>query len=85
MEYCIRMSDIHAQLNGRYILQAVDLEVQPGEFVSIVGENGAGKTTLLKVVCGILKPSKGQVRVFGYDLCQFQWKPRKKGTKEKFF
>lgn len=72
MEYCIRISDIHVQLNGHYILRGVNLEVQPGEFVSIVGENGAGKTTLLKVACGILKPSKGRVHVFGYDLSQFK-------------
>jgi ABC-type Mn2+/Zn2+ transport system ATPase subunit len=72
MEYCIRISDIHVQLNGHYILRGVNLEVQSGEFVSIVGENGAGKTTLLKVVCGILKPSKGQVYVFGYDLSQYK-------------
>jgi ABC-type Mn2+/Zn2+ transport system ATPase subunit len=72
MEYCIRISDIHVQLNGHYILRGVNLQVQSGEFVSIVGENGAGKTTLLKVVCGILKPSKGQVYVFGYDLSQYK-------------
>jgi len=72
MEYCIRISDIHVQLSGHYILRGVNLEVQSGEFVSIVGENGAGKTTLLKVVCGILKPSKGQVYIFGNDLSQFK-------------
>lgn len=72
MEYCIRISDIHVQLNGHYIFRGVNLEVQSGEFVSIVGENGAGKTTLLKVVCGIFKPSKGQVHVFGYDLSQYK-------------
>jgi len=72
MEYCIRISDIHVQLNGHYILRVVNLEVQSGEFVSIVGENGAGKTTLLKVVCGILKPSKGHVHVFGHDLSEFK-------------
>ena len=72
MEYCIRISDIHVQLSGHYVLRGMNLEVQSGEFVSIVGENGAGKTTLLKVVCGILKPSKGQVHVFGYDLSQFK-------------
>jgi len=72
MEYCIRMSDVHVQLNGHYILRGLNLEVRSGEFVSIVGENGAGKTTLLKVVLGILKPSKGQVCVFNYDLSQYK-------------
>lgn len=39
------------------ILKGVDLEVQPGEIVSIIGPNGAGKSTLLKAIAGILKPS----------------------------
>lgn len=70
MGYCISMDDVHLQLSGHPILRGVNLYAQTGEFVSIVGENGAGKTTLLKVVSGILKPFKGQVSVFGYDLFQ---------------
>jgi ABC-type Mn2+/Zn2+ transport system ATPase subunit len=42
------MSDVYVQLSGRYILHGVNLKVQSGEFVSMVGKNGAGKTTLPK-------------------------------------
>jgi ABC-2 type transport system ATP-binding protein len=44
----------------------LDLEIQPGEFVSFLGPNGAGKTTTLKMLSGILYPSSGQVQVAGY-------------------
>lgn len=53
---------------GRIIaLRNVDLVVQPGEFVSILGRNGAGKTTLLNIISGISRPSSGTVQLFGTD------------------
>ena len=48
---------------GEEILKGVDLDLEPGEVVSIIGPNGAGKSTLLKVVAGLLKPSAGTVRM----------------------
>jgi ABC-type branched-subunit amino acid transport system ATPase component len=48
------------------ILNGVDLEVAPGEVVSIIGPNGAGKSTLLKTIVGLLDPKQGSV-VFGGD------------------
>ena len=47
------------------ILKGVDLEVHPGEIVSIIGPNGAGKSTLLKAIAGILKPSRGTIVLNG--------------------
>ncbi|MEI4613398.1 ABC transporter ATP-binding protein [Bacillus cereus] len=43
----------------------IDLQINPGEFVIIVGENGAGKTTLLKLMTGLYKPSNGSVVYYG--------------------
>ena len=50
------------------ILRGVDLELAPGETVSVVGPSGAGKTTLLMVVGGLERPSAGRVEVAGEDL-----------------
>ena len=46
-------------------LSDVDLEVQPGESVGVVGRNGAGKSTLLQLLCGVTAPSSGRVTVRG--------------------
>jgi energy-coupling factor transporter ATP-binding protein EcfA2 len=43
------------------------LEVEPGEWVSIMGDNGSGKTTLLHCLLGLRRPSQGRVEVLGYD------------------
>lgn len=45
------------------ILGPVDLEVWEGEFLSLVGPSGCGKSTLLRLVCGVLRPSRGTIRV----------------------
>lgn len=49
----------------RSVLSGVDLDVFAGDVVGVVGANGSGKTTLLKVIGGFLRPTKGEVRVFG--------------------
>ena len=57
--------DIHA-LNVYYgeshILRNVDLSVQPGQMVCLIGRNGVGKTTLLKTIIGLLQQRSGSVR-----------------------
>jgi branched-chain amino acid transport system ATP-binding protein len=49
-------------------LDAVSLEVRPGEIVALVGPNGAGKTTLLNTVAGLLRPAAGSVMLDGDDV-----------------
>jgi ABC-type cobalamin/Fe3+-siderophores transport system ATPase subunit len=71
MDYSIELAELHVRLGNASILQGVNMEAKPYEFISIVGANGAGKTTLLKVINGTLKPSKGKVCVLGHDLSQY--------------
>src|SRR5262245_25895201 len=48
-------------------LDSVDLAVEPGTILGVVGRNGAGKTTALRLIQGILYPDSGRIRVFGLD------------------
>jgi ABC-2 type transport system ATP-binding protein len=54
--------------SGFQALKAVNLEIRRGEIFALLGPNGAGKTTLISIVCGIVNPSAGQVRVDGHDI-----------------
>ncbi|HET9427548.1 MAG TPA: ABC transporter ATP-binding protein [Allosphingosinicella sp.] len=53
--------------SGLEALKTVDLDIKKGEIFALLGPNGAGKTTLISIVCGIVKPSSGQVLVAGHD------------------
>lgn len=59
------------------VLRGVNLHVQPGQFVTLVGANGAGKTTLLRIVATLLSPTSGQVSVGGWPLPQHADKVRR--------
>lgn len=54
--------------SGFMALEDVDLEIGRGEIFALLGPNGAGKTTLISIVCGIVNPSSGLVRVDGHDV-----------------
>jgi ABC-2 type transport system ATP-binding protein len=49
-------------------VEALDLEIEEGEIVGLLGPNGAGKTTAISMMCGVVTPSRGSVRVAGHDL-----------------
>ena len=54
--------------DGKPVLQGVNLDVQAGEIVAVIGRNGVGKTTLLRTLMGLLPASAGTVRLRGVDL-----------------
>ena len=54
--------------SGLEALKSVDLEIRKGEIFALLGPNGAGKTTLISIVCGIVTPTSGTVRVEGRDI-----------------
>lgn len=58
------------------ILQDIDLSVNKGEMISIVGKNGAGKTTLSSLICGFLQADKGRILLDGQDIAPLSIKER---------
>ena len=54
------------------ILRGVSLEIPKGSISAIVGGNGAGKSTTLKAICGICKPYRGKIKVFGKPVNKFR-------------
>ena len=60
------LSKIYA--SGFRALDNVNLEIRKGEIFALLGPNGAGKTTLIGIICGIVNPSAGTIRVDGHDI-----------------
>ena len=54
--------------SGFQALKNIDLQIRKGEIFALLGPNGAGKTTLISIICGIVNPSTGSVRVDGHDI-----------------
>ncbi len=54
--------------SGFQALRSVDLTIEKGEIFALLGPNGAGKTTLIGIICGIVKPTSGDVRADGCDV-----------------
>ena len=61
----IEFDHVSFAYDGGFVLDEVDLRVETRDFLSIVGPNAGGKTTLFKLILGLVKPTRGTVRVFG--------------------
>ena len=66
MGYMLEIKDIYKTFNAGTInekraLNGVNLNLNPGDFVTIIGGNGAGKSTMMNVLCGLYKPTSGQI------------------------
>jgi iron complex transport system ATP-binding protein len=66
----LALRGVSAGYGARTVLRAVDLVIEPGEWVAIVGPNGAGKSTLLRLMTGLLAPTAGEVAVDGRSLAR---------------
>ncbi|MEU1982340.1 ABC transporter ATP-binding protein [Nocardia sp. NPDC019395] len=69
-EYAISVDNVGVTFRSRdghdnTVLSGLDFQVEPGQFVSIVGQSGSGKTTLLKTISGLQQPTEGEIRVKG--------------------
>ncbi|MCE6061550.1 ATP-binding cassette domain-containing protein [Mycoplasmopsis agalactiae] len=70
MSKVIELKGIYAKYNNKsdYILEDLNLDVESGEFIAIIGPSGVGKSTLFKVIVNALEISKGSVRLFGQNI-----------------
>jgi len=61
----VKLEDVWVFYDGMPALEGVNLSINQDDFLGIIGPNGGGKTTLLKVILGLVKPSRGKVKVLG--------------------
>lgn len=64
----IEIKNLNVLYNDLIILKDINITIEDKEFVAIIGPNGGGKTTLLKSILGLIKPSSGEIRVYGNKL-----------------
>ena len=65
MTEVINLKDVWVKYDKLTVLEDVNLKVEEGDFLGIIGPNGGGKSTLLKVILGLIKPQKGAVKILG--------------------
>ncbi|KPJ54159.1 hypothetical protein AMJ39_01805 [candidate division TA06 bacterium DG_24] len=63
----IELIDIHKWLGGQEVLRGVDLHIETGETLVIIGRSGCGKTVLLKHLIGLMRPDQGRILLNGFD------------------
>ena len=61
----LEILDLHAGYGDVSVLKGIQLQVEKGELVALVGSNGAGKSTLLRTISGLIKPHKGEITFTG--------------------
>lgn len=64
----IQAKDIEKSYNGEPCLRGVNLEVEEGKFLSVMGASGSGKTTLMEILSGVRTPDKGSVTIAGHNI-----------------
>ena len=64
----IEIAGVHFRYGAREVLHGIDLVIEPGEMIGLVGTSGSGKSTLANLVCRFYDPSSGAIRIDGVDL-----------------
>jgi len=70
MKYMIETSGLEKQYGEKYSVENLNLKVRPGCVYGFLGPNGAGKSTTMKMLLGLVKPTKGEIRMFGKAVCE---------------
>ena len=64
-EPAVALIDLHKRYGGTVAVGGIDLEVRPGEFLTLLGPSGCGKTTTLGMIAGFVEPDRGSIRLGG--------------------
>ena len=72
----IQLVDVTKRYDDTTVVERLNLQINDGEIVGLIGHNGAGKSTTLKMIAGLIEPTSGDVRVMGRDI-------RKEGVRVK--
>lgn len=67
----IEVVNIKKQYNGESVLKGINMTIEDGDFVSIMGKSGSGKSTLINIIGGFLNPDEGCVKFDGRDISKF--------------
>ena len=64
----IQLVDVTKRYDDTIVVDRLNLQIDPGEIVGLIGHNGAGKSTTLKMIAGLVEPTSGRVQVMGHDM-----------------
>ncbi len=67
-EAAVGVEKVSVYFDSKCVLEDISLKVLENDFLGIIGPNGGGKTTLLKVIAGLVKPTRGSVKIYGRPL-----------------
>lgn len=67
-EISLELKNVSVSYGKVPVLHDISLRVRKGQVVTVIGANGAGKSTIMKTICGLLKPTRGSVRLFGQEI-----------------
>jgi len=67
-QIAIKFENIYKLYDGKYAVENFNLEIEKGEFITVIGSSGCGKTTILKMINGLVKPDQGKIYVEGKDI-----------------
>ena len=72
MDNVLEIKDLEFSYSDATVLRNINLSLEKGDFLGIIGSNGTGKSTLIKLILGILQYNSGSIRLFGEERKNFK-------------
>lgn len=66
-ESVLKLEGLSKKFDGKIVVDHISLEIEQGEIFGLLGPNGAGKSTTMNMICSLLKPTGGDVKLFGME------------------